>query len=231
MGEIGNDSGRIEDDRDSPRSEPVAIEARAEEPARPEAPAGAVPSPAAAPEADSTLAGETTPAGATTPLSSAAEGVAVGDDVAAHLSSDLPSQEGTREVTAEAMEKTPARAGSVESPGPAARTSPDPKPTPNVQAVAPMAEAWASAAADSLLFELVSNSSDASQGLLTNRVAGSERGGNAPAPEVGIQDASRGKAPATAARSGVGSLSSAGQLQQEWADTASSTDAGEKLKV
>jgi hypothetical protein len=94
-----------------------------------------------------------------------------------------------------------------------------------------MAEAGASAAADCLLFRLVANSGDASQGLLTTRVAGSECSGTLSAPEVGIQDASRGKAPATAAGSGVGSLSSAGQLQQEWADTASSTDAGEKLKV
>jgi hypothetical protein len=31
--------------------------------------------------------------------------------------------------------------------------------------------------------------------------------------------------------SGVGSLSSASQLQQEWADTASSAEAGAKLKV
>jgi hypothetical protein len=185
-GEIGNDSGRIEDDRNSPRSEPVVIEARAEEPARPEAPAGAVPSPAAAPEADSTLAGEITPAGATAPLSPAAEGVTVGDDATTHVSSDPPSQEGTREVAAEATEKTPVHAGSLESPGPAARTSPDPRPAPIAQAVAPVAEAGASAAADSLLFRLVSNSGDTSQGLLTTQVAGSERGENSPAPEVGI---------------------------------------------
>jgi hypothetical protein len=211
-GEIDNNSGHIEGDRNSPRSEPAAIEARAEEGARPEAPAGAIPSPAAAPETDSTLTGETTPAGATAPLSSATEGAAAGDDAAALVSSDSPSQERMHEVTAEATETTPARAGSLESPGPAARTSPDPRPAPNTQAVVPMAEAGASAATDSLLFRLVSNSGDASQGLLTTRVAGSERGGTLPAPEVGIPDASRGKAPATAAGSGVGSLSSAGQL-------------------
>jgi hypothetical protein len=62
-------------------------------------------------------------------------------------------------------------------------------------------------------------------------VARSECGETSPAPEVATKDASRGKAPATAARSGVGSLSSASQLQQEWVDTASSVDAGEKLKV
>jgi hypothetical protein len=43
--------------------------------------------------------------------------------------------------------------------------------------------------------------------------------------------ASSGKALVTVAGSGIGSLSSASQLQQEWADTASSVDVGEKLKV
>jgi hypothetical protein len=62
-------------------------------------------------------------------------------------------------------------------------------------------------------------------------MARSERGETSLAPEVATKDASRGKAPAAAAGSGVGSLSSASQLQQEWADTASSVDAGGKLKV
>jgi hypothetical protein len=62
-------------------------------------------------------------------------------------------------------------------------------------------------------------------------VARSEHGETSPAPEVAAKDASGGKAPATAAGSGVGSLSSASQLQQEWADTASSVDVGGKLKV
>jgi hypothetical protein len=60
---------------------------------------------------------------------------------------------------------------------------------------------------------------------------GSERGEASPAPEVATKDASRGKAPAAAAGSGIGSLSSASQLQQEWADTASSVEAGGTLKV
>jgi hypothetical protein len=62
-------------------------------------------------------------------------------------------------------------------------------------------------------------------------VVRSEHGETSPAPEVAAKDASGGKAPATTAGSGVGSLSSASQLQQEWADTASSVDAGGKLKV
>jgi hypothetical protein len=43
--------------------------------------------------------------------------------------------------------------------------------------------------------------------------------------------ASSEKALVTVTGSGIGSLSSASQLQQEWADTASSADVGEKLKV
>jgi hypothetical protein len=62
-------------------------------------------------------------------------------------------------------------------------------------------------------------------------VARSEHDETSLAPGVVTKDASRGKTPATAARSGVGSLSSASQLQQERVDTASSVDAGEKLKV
>jgi hypothetical protein len=57
------------------------------------------------------------------------------------------------------------------------------------------------------------------------------RGEASPAPEAATKDTSRGKAPAAAAGSGVGSLSSAGQLQQEWADTASSAEAGGNLKA
>jgi hypothetical protein len=60
---------------------------------------------------------------------------------------------------------------------------------------------------------------------------GSERGETSPVPEVATKDASRGKAPATVAGSGIGSVSSASQLQQEWADTASSAEARGKLKV
>jgi hypothetical protein len=84
---------------------------------------------------------------------------------------------------------------------------------------------------DSLLLGLVSGSGEALQGLLTTRVARSERGDGLPAPEVVTKGASSGKALVTVAESSVGSLSSASQLQQEWADTASSADVGEKLKV
>jgi hypothetical protein len=85
--------------------------------------------------------------------------------------------------------------------------------------------------ADSLLLGLVSGFDEASQGLLTTRVARNECGDDSPAPEVVTKGASSGKALVAVAESSIGSLSSASRLQQEWADTASSADVGEKLKV
>jgi hypothetical protein len=84
---------------------------------------------------------------------------------------------------------------------------------------------------DSLLLGLVFNSGEASQGLLTTRVARGEHGDGLPAPEVVTKGPSRGKALVAVAESSIGSLSSSSRLQQEWAHTASSADVGEKLKV
>jgi hypothetical protein len=82
-----------------------------------------------------------------------------------------------------------------------------------------------------LLFGLASNSGKAPQGPLATRAVRSERGEASPAPEATTKDTSRGKTPATTVGSGIGSLSSASQLQQEWADTASSVETGGNLKA
>jgi hypothetical protein len=100
-----------------------------------------------------------------------------------------------------------------------------------VQDVVPAAGTRAGAAVDSLLLGLVSGSSEVSQELFTTRVARNERGDDSPAPEVVTMGASSGKALVAVVESSIGSLSSASRLQQEWADTASSADVGEKLKV
>jgi hypothetical protein len=89
----------------------------------------------------------------------------------------------------------------------------------------------AGAAVDSLLLGLVSGSGEVSQGLFTTRVARNEHGDDSPTPEAVTKGASSGKALVAVVESSVGSLSSASRLQQEWADTASSADVGEKLKV
>jgi hypothetical protein len=84
---------------------------------------------------------------------------------------------------------------------------------------------------DSLLLGLVSGSGEALRGLLATLVARSERGDDLSAPEVVAKGASSGKALVAVAESSIGSLSSASRLQQEWADTASSADVGDKFKV
>jgi hypothetical protein len=87
------------------------------------------------------------------------------------------------------------------------------------------------AAAGPLLFGTASDSDKVPQGPLTTRVVGSDRGEASPAPKAVTKDASGEKIPAAAAGSGVGSLSSASQLQQEWADTASSAETSGNLKA
>jgi hypothetical protein len=105
-----------------------------------------------------------------------------------------------------------------------------PRLTPSMQAAVPALGIGAGVTVGPPLFGLASNYGEASQGPLTTRAVRSECGETSLAPKVVTKDASRGKAPATVARSGIGSLSSASQLQQEWADTASCVDAVEKLK-
>jgi hypothetical protein len=120
--EIGGDSGRIEDDRYSPRLKLVAGETRVEDPAHPEVPADVVPHPAATPETDSTPAEETTPAGVVTPPPPTTEDVTAGNDAAIHASFDPPSQEGACEAATGATEEALVRARPLELLGPASQT-------------------------------------------------------------------------------------------------------------
>jgi hypothetical protein len=209
--DAGSDLGRAKENRCSPRLEFVEGEVRAEEPVRPEAPANVVSSPATAAEAVPTRAGETTSAETATPPP-AIEEIAAGDVTAANTSSDPPSQEDTREVATKMMEDTPVRAGSLEPSEPAARTPSSPELAPSARAAVPVFGTEAGMADGPLFFGLASNSGEVAQGPFTTRVVGSERGEAFPAPEAATKDTSRGKAPAAAAGSGIGSLSSTGQL-------------------
>jgi hypothetical protein len=209
----------------------VAGDTRAEDAAHPEVPADAVPHPVAAPETGSTPAEETTSDGVVTPAPPTTGVVTVGDDAAIHASSNLSHQEGAREVVAGAAEEAPVHVRPLELPGRAAQTPSSLELVSSVQGAVPTAGTGAGATADSLFLELVSISGEASRGLFTTRVARSERGDDLPTPEAVTTGTSRGKALVSVAEPGIGSLSSASQLQQEWADTATSIDAGEKLKV
>jgi hypothetical protein len=228
--DAGGDLGRAEEDHRSPWLELVTSEARAEEPAHPEAPANAASSPAAATEAEPMQAGEAASAEAV--VSPPAIGkIAMGDVAAASASSDPLDQEDTQEVAVKMVEEAPAPARLLEPSEPAVRTPSSSEVAPNPWAVAPTFGAGVGMAAGPLFFGLASSSGKIPQGPPTTRVVGSEHGEASQTPEVATRDASRGKTPATAAGSGVWSLSSASQLQQEWADTASSAKAGGKLKV
>jgi hypothetical protein len=156
--EIGGDSGRIEDDRCSPRLEPVAGETRTEDLAHPEVPADVVLHPATAPEADSAPAEGTTSVGIVTPPPAATENVTAGNDATIHASFDPPSRESARETAGGATEKAPVPA--VQAPSLL-------KLAPSVQAAVPAAGMSAGVTIDSLLLGLVSSSGEASQGLLT----------------------------------------------------------------
>jgi hypothetical protein len=87
------------------------------------------------------------------------------------------------------------------------------------------------AATGPLLFGAASGSDKAPQGPLTTRATGSERDEAPPAPDAAAKGASGEKALVATAGSGAGSLSSAGQLQQEWADTTSSVETSGKLQA
>jgi hypothetical protein len=117
------------------------------------------------------------------------------------------------------------------APVPAAQTPSNLELVSSVQAAVPAAETRAGAAVGSLLLGLACSSGEPSQGLLATWVSRSDLGDNLPTPIAATRGASSGKALVTVAGSSIGSLSSASQLQQEWADTASSADAREKLKV
>jgi hypothetical protein len=160
--EIGGNSGRVEDDRCSPRLEPAVGETRTEEPAHPEVPADIVPHPAAAPEIDSAPAKETTLVGVVTPPPPATEVITAGDDAASHASFDPPSQEDACEVAAGATGEALVRARSLELPRPAAQAPSSLEPMSSVQDAVPTAGTRAGATADSLLLGLVSSSSEAS---------------------------------------------------------------------
>jgi hypothetical protein len=172
--EIGGDSGHVEDDRCSPRLEPVAGKTRTEDPAHPEVPADVVPHLAAAPEIDSTPAEETTSVGVVMPPPPATEGITAGDAAASHASSDPPSQEDAREAAAGATGEASVCTRSLELPRLAAQAPSSLKPVSSMQDAVPTAGTRAGATADSLLLGLVSSSGEASRSPLEWRGANVE---------------------------------------------------------
>jgi hypothetical protein len=145
-----------------------------------------------------------------------------GEVITANASSDPPCQEDPSAVAAKAMEEASARV----------ETSDPPEPTVlSIQIIVSSFGTGIGAAVGPLLFRVASGSDKAPQGPLTARAAGSERDEAPPAPDAAATGAPGEKTPIAMAGSGAGSLSSAGQLQQEWIDPASSAETSGKLQA
>jgi hypothetical protein len=215
------DLGYAGEGHHSPQLGVVKGEGRMEEPAHVETSARIVSSPAAAAEARLTRAGEAILTEVIAPPPVVGE-VAAGEVTAADVSSDPLGQEDTREVTVKTTGETSARVEASESPELAA---------PSAQTIMSTFGMGIGMAAGPLLFGAASDSGKAPQGPLTARAAGSERGEASPAPDAAAKGASGEKIHVATAGSSAGSLSSASQLQQEWADTASSIETSGKLKA
>jgi hypothetical protein len=200
---VGGDLGRAGEDRQSSRLEVVEGEGRTKELVRPEVSTGIASGSAAAAEAGLTRAGEAILTEVVAPPPTVGE--AVSEEVAAaDASSDPPGQEDIRAVAVKATEETSARVEASDPPEPAALS---------VRPVMPTFGMGIGAAAGPLLFGAASGSDKAPQGPLTARAAGSEPDEAPLAPNVATKDASWEKIRIAAAGSGVGSLSSASQLQ------------------
>jgi hypothetical protein len=150
-------------------------------------------------------------------------GESTSEEVAtANTSSDPPGQEDPGAVAVKTTEETSARVEASDLPEPAALST---------QAVMSSFGMGIGATAGPLLFGAASGSDKAPQGPLTARAAGSERDEAPPVLDAAAKGAPGEKASVATARSSAGSLSSAGQLQQEWADTASSAETSGKLQA
>jgi hypothetical protein len=219
--DVGGDLGRAGEDRQSSWLEVVEGEGKTEELVRPEVSTGIASGSTAAAEAGLTRAREAILTEVIAPPPTIGEAVSE-EVVTTDASSDPPGQEDSHAVAVKATEETSARVEASDPPEPAALS---------VRTVMSTFGAGIGAAAGPLLFGDASGSDEAPQGPLTARAAGSERDEAPSAPDAATKGASGEKIHVAVAGSGIGSLSSASQLQQEWADTASSVETSGKLKA
>jgi hypothetical protein len=219
--DAGGDLGRAGEDRRSSRLEVIEGEDRTEEPVCSEVSMGTASGSAAADGAGLIRAGEAILTEVVAPPPTIEEAVS-GEVATANASSDPPGQEDTGAIAVKTMEETSARVEALDPPEPAALS---------VQTVMSSFGTGIGAAAGPLLFGAVSSSNKAPQGPPTARAAGSECDEAPPAPDAAAKGASGEKTHVATVGSGAGSLSSAGQLQQEWADTASSVETSGKLQA
>jgi hypothetical protein len=219
--DAGGNLGRAGEDCRSSQLEVVEGEDRTDEPVRSEVLTGTASGSAAADGAGLIRVEEATLTEVVAPPPTVGE-TASGEVAAANASSDPPGQEDTGAAAVKMTEETSARMEASDPPKPAALS---------VQTVMSSFGMGTGAAAGPLLFRAASGLDEAPQGPLTARAAGSEHDEAPPAPDAAAKGAPGEKTPVATVGSGAGSLSSAGQLQQEWADTASSVETSGKLQA
>jgi hypothetical protein len=210
--------GRAGEDRRSSRLGVVEGEDRTEEPVRSEVSTGTASGSVAVDGAELTRAGEAILTEVIAPPPTVEEAIS-GEVIAANASSDPPGQEDTGTVAVKTMKETSARMEASDPLEPAALS---------VQTVMSSFGMGIGTSAGPLLFGAASGSDKAPQGPLTAWAAGSECDEAPPAPDAAAKGALGEKIPVATAGSGAGSLSSASQLQQEWADTTSSAETSGK---
>jgi hypothetical protein len=136
------------------------------------------------------------------------------------MSSGPASLGDLHEVAGEVVEEVPASTGASEPPAVIAQAASSFELASNATTDAPEMETGATVG--SLFFGVTSDLERASRGAHAARVVESDHGEASPTPRAAAKGASGGKALMASTGSGVSSQSSAGQLQKEWADTASS---------
>jgi hypothetical protein len=156
--DAGGDLGHTEGEGRAPQLEASEGGDRTEELDRQEvASASIIASPTAAAEAGLARAGEANLTEIVIPRPATGD-AAAGEVTAADASSDLVSQEDSREVTVKVAEEAAVSVEAPEPSGVAARASSSPEPTPSAPAVMPASGTEIGAAAGPLLFGAASNS-------------------------------------------------------------------------
>jgi hypothetical protein len=161
----------------------------------------------------------------------ATDEVAAGDIAGAGASLGPARSGDLREATGEVTMEVPASVKASEPPAVVAQDASILELTPSAAADARAPEMATGTAAGALFFRATSDTEKVSREAHDVQMVESERGEASSPPQAITQGAPGGKDPAAPAGSSVSSQSSAGQLQKEWADTASSAGFGKGLKA
>jgi hypothetical protein len=155
----------------------------------------------------------------------------VGEFTAFKASSGQAGQGEPREIMEEAMGEASADAETLDPPETAARASSDVALAPGTKIGMPVPEMVVDKAADPPHAGADANPEKVSQETPAAQTEEGNHGEASVTPGTAAKSASGGKTFTSLTRSGVGSQSSASQLQKEWVNTASSTGSNETSKT